>query len=191
MFQKLKLKIFMYLTKPRMLPYYDNNIAIKDTRISSTVEFIKKDQIKIEENVFIWHNTILDGSAGLTISEGCQIGSHVAIFTHSSHISIRLFGKHYSDECHGRIEDGYILKEVHVGSYTFIATGSVILPGVHIGKGCIVSANSLVNQDVPDYAIVQGNPAKIIGDTRRLDKRYLKRDKKFEQYYNEWSDVES
>jgi acetyltransferase-like isoleucine patch superfamily enzyme len=129
----------------------------------------------------------LDGSSGLTIEEGCQIGANVSIFTHSSHISIRLFGKHYSDECKGRVEDGYILKKVLIGKYTFIATGSVILPGVTIGKGCIISANALVNKNVPDYAIVQGNPAEIIGDTRRLDSRYLKRSEQFKNYYEEWS----
>jgi acetyltransferase-like isoleucine patch superfamily enzyme len=169
-----------------MLSYYKNNKLIKKTRISSSVEFIKEENIEIGENVFVWHHTILDGSSKLTISEGCQIGANVSIFTHSSHIAIRLFGKHYTNECKGKIEDGYILKQVFIGKYTFIATGSVILPGITIGKGCIVSANSLVTQNLPDYAIVQGNPAQIIGDTRKLDKRYLKRDKKFQDYYQEW-----
>ena len=190
MLQKLKLKIFKYLTSPRMLPYYVNNQIVYNTRVSSSVEFIKNNKIKIEEHVFIWHNVILDGSAGLTISEGCQIGANVSIFTHSSHIAIRLFGKHYSNECFGRKEDGYMLKDVFIGNYTFIGTGSVVLPGVHIGTGCIVSANSLVNQNIPDYAIVQGNPAKIIGDTRKLDKRYLKKNIKFQKYYNEWNSID-
>ena len=187
MLRKLKLKVFKYLTTPKMLSYYKFDNLITNTRISTSVQFIKEENINIGENVFIWHNVILDGSSNLTISEGCQIGANVSIFTHSSHMSIRLFGRYYTDKCLGRKEDAYILKDVSIGKYTFIATGSVVLPGVNIGKGCIVSANSLVTKNIPDYAIIQGNPAEIIGDTRKIDKRYLNKSKDFSKYYNEWN----
>ena len=36
------------------------------------------------------------------------------------------------------------------------------MPGITIGKGAIVGANAVVTKDVPDYAVVGGNPAKII-----------------------------
>lgn len=39
---------------------------------------------------------------------------------------------------------------------------SIIMPGVHIGEGAIVAAGSIVTKDIPPYAIVGGNPAKII-----------------------------
>jgi len=38
-----------------------------------------------------------------------------------------------------------------------------VMPGVTIGKGAIVSAGSVVNKSVPSYAIVVGNPARVIG----------------------------
>ena len=37
-----------------------------------------------------------------------------------------------------------------------------ILPGVKIGNGVIIGASSVVTKDIPDYAVVGGNPAKII-----------------------------
>ncbi len=44
----------------------------------------------------------------------------------------------------------------------WIGDKATILPNVHIGKGVVVAANSVVTKDVPPYCIVAGNPAKII-----------------------------
>lgn len=56
--------------------------------------------------------------------------------------------------------------DIHIGKSVWIAAGAIISGGVTIGNGVIVMANSVVTKDVPDYAIVAGTPAKIIGDTR-------------------------
>jgi len=58
-------------------------------------------------------------------------------------------------------------KPVTIGDDVWIGTRSVILPGVNIGKGSIVGANSVVTKDVEDYAIVAGNPAKVIRNRLR------------------------
>ena len=55
-----------------------------------------------------------------------------------------------------------------------IGTGSIIFP-VIIGKSSIIAAGSIVTKDVPDYCIVAGNPAKIIGSTK--DPAYKKKQK--------------
>ena len=54
------------------------------------------------------------------------------------------------------------VKEVIIGDECKIYNGAVILPGVHIGKHCVVGANSVVNINVPDYSVAVGMPAKII-----------------------------
>lgn len=51
---------------------------------------------------------------------------------------------------------------VTIGDNVWIGGKSTILPGVTIGKGAIIGAMSVVTKDVPDYAIVGGNPARII-----------------------------
>lgn len=53
-------------------------------------------------------------------------------------------------------------KEVVIGDDVLIAANSIILKGVKIGKAAIVGAGSVVTKDVPPYAIVAGNPAKIV-----------------------------
>lgn len=56
---------------------------------------------------------------------------------------------------------------IEIGNYAWIATNSIILPGVKTGKGAVVGAGSVVSEDVPDYAIVSGNPAIIAQGRQR------------------------
>lgn len=56
--------------------------------------------------------------------------------------------------------------DIHIGRGAWIASGAVIVGGVRVGDGAIVAANAVVTKSIPDYAIVAGVPAKIIGDTR-------------------------
>lgn len=158
---------------------------LKNTRASNTSTFVEKEGIDLGDNVFIWHHTIIDGSNGVTIEDGCQIGAWNGIFSHSSHISIRLYGEKY-----GEIKDmkGYIRGSVFIGKYTFIGPHSVIMPNTKIGKGCLVSAYSYVKGEFPDFSIISGNPAKVIGDTRQLDSKYLDENQELRNYYNQWAE---
>jgi acetyltransferase-like isoleucine patch superfamily enzyme len=51
---------------------------------------------------------------------------------------------------------------VHIASGAFLGIGSVVLPGVRIGRGAVVGAGAVVSSDVPDHCLVVGNPARII-----------------------------
>ena len=52
---------------------------------------------------------------------------------------------------------------IEIMDNVYIATASRIMPNVRIGKNCIISAGSVVTQDVPENSVVAGNPAKVIG----------------------------
>lgn len=53
-------------------------------------------------------------------------------------------------------------RPVFIDDYVWIGMHSLILKGVHIGRGAVIGAGSVVTRDVPDYALVAGNPAKVI-----------------------------
>lgn len=53
---------------------------------------------------------------------------------------------------------------VCIGNHVWIGYRAIVLPGVTIGEGAVVGAGSLVSRDVPPYAIVAGNPSRVIGE---------------------------
>jgi acetyltransferase-like isoleucine patch superfamily enzyme len=166
------------LKQPHMIyGYYDvrSSVFRKYTRISDTALIMSPKSLSIKDYVWIWHYSIVDATEGLEIGEGCQIGAWVGIFTHGSHISIRLYGKDYVN-VPSKERYGYTRGAVKIGDYSFIGAGTIILPNVSIGKGSIIAACSLVNQDVPDYSIVTGCPGKIVGNTKDLDSKYINED---------------
>ena len=174
---------------PRMIwGYQDSSGLWRDkSRISDTVFIYHPERIKIEDNVFVWHYTLLDGTGGLEVGEGSQIGAWVGIFTHSSHIAIRLYGRHYQEV--PEIEKkGYPIAPVKIGKYVFVGAGAKILPGVSIGDGALIAADSIITKNLSAFEIVSGNPASVVGDTRKLDQRYLK-DPQLLEWYSEWQKI--
>jgi acetyltransferase-like isoleucine patch superfamily enzyme len=52
---------------------------------------------------------------------------------------------------------------IELGSDVWVGMGAILLQGAQIGRGAVVGARAVVNFKVPDYAVVAGNPAKIVG----------------------------
>lgn len=183
-------QMIRYLKAPRMvLGYRDSSGEWRPrTRVSDTVFLYYPEKISLADNVFVWHFSILDGTGGLEIGEGTQVGAWVGIFTHSSHISIRLYGKRYMDIPEDK-KKGFKISPVKIGKYVFIGAGAIILPGLSVGDGAIVSAGAMVAKNVEPFEIVAGSPAVVIGDTRSMDRSYLL-DPQILESYNEWQKTE-
>ncbi len=62
---------------------------------------------------------------------------------------------------------------VEIGDGTWIGINAVILPGIKIGKNCVIGANSVVTNSVPNFCVAAGNPAKVI-------KRYIPKARKWD-----------
>lgn len=156
----------------------------KYTRYSTDTVFLSKRNLSIADKVWIWHHSIIDATEGIEIGEGCQIGAWVGIFTHGSESSIRLLGQQYTS-IPNTARKGYTRGKVKIGAYSFIGAGARVLPGVEIGKGCLIVSGALVNKSVPDYSIVAGQPGKIIGSTIAVDEGYFEEYDFSDTYYDQ------
>lgn len=183
------LNLFSFFHKPFMVYGFFNTVDgkfYKHTRIGSNVKLVDKNKIDIKNNIWVGYHCHLDGIGKITINEGVNIASHSCIYTHSSQNSVRLLGKSFI-EIPAEKRIGYVIEPVTIGEYTFIGTSCIILPGTSIGKGCIVGAGSVVKGSFPDYSILVGNPAKIVGDTRKVDKELFDSGIDFKNYYRTYT----
>lgn len=109
--------------------------------------------VRVGKGTWIGPNVMLEGGGGtLEIGDTCSISSGVQIYTHDT-IAWALSG--------GRLEARY--GAVKIGSRTYIGSQCIISAGVTIGSGCVIAANSLVNQDVADGIVMGGTPARRLG----------------------------
>ena len=105
--------------------------------------------ITLEGGVNIGPKVLLDGRMGLRIGNNAVIAYEAIIWTLN----------HDYNDIHFAAKGA----PVYIGDYAWICSRSIILPGISIGKGAVVASNAVVTKDVPDWAIVAGIPAKIIG----------------------------
>lgn len=157
---------------------------LKRCRIASTAVITDKNNLQLEDNVWINHYVRIDAAGGVKIGEGCQIGYGSCILSHSTHNSIRLMGYHFM-EYNARDRAGYIARQTTIGPYTFVGGGSYIMPGVTVGKGCVIGVNSVVTHNLPDYSIAIGSPAKIIGSTKQNDLEFMSNQMVKRYYYDQ------
>jgi len=173
--------------RPVMIGGYRNSDGSfrKQVRVGSTTTIVRPENLFMQDHVFIGQYNFLDASNKLSIGEGCQITNYVSILTHSSHISIRLYGRQYVHVPESE-KLGYKRGAVEIGDYTFIGPHVVIMPGSNIGKGCIISAFSYVDGNFPDFSVIAGQPAQVIKDTRSLDEPFLEKHPDLKQHYHQW-----
>jgi sugar O-acyltransferase (sialic acid O-acetyltransferase NeuD family) len=103
----------------------------------------------IGNGTLVLPNSVIDAS--VTIGDFCLINNNATI----SHNSV------LGDFCHIAINVA-VSGGVKIGEGTLIGAGSIILPEITIGKWAIIGAGAVVTKDVPDFAVVYGNPSKIM-----------------------------
>lgn len=149
------------------------------SRIGSHTQVLAPERLVLGDHVFIGQFNLIDASGGLSLGSGCQITSHVALLTHASHRAARLLRERYwghaglDGAAGGSPPPGFVRASTALGEWCFVGPHSVVSPGSRLGRGVLVRAFSLVQGEVPDFAILQGQPARIVGDVREADRAWM------------------
>jgi acetyltransferase-like isoleucine patch superfamily enzyme len=167
-------RLWQRLVAPRMVygPRSGCGTRRPHSRISTHTRIDSPGRLILGDHVFIGHFNHIDASAGLTIGTGCQITNFCSVLSHSSHLAIRL----ERERLFGMDNPaGMRRAATAIGAWSFIGPHTTIVAGTRIGRGVMVKAYSFVTGEVPDFAILEGQPARVVGDTRTLDRAWIER----------------
>jgi acetyltransferase-like isoleucine patch superfamily enzyme len=173
------LRAWLRLQSPRMLYGVRSGCGAwrAHSRIGSHTQVLAPGRLLLGDHVFIGQFNLVDASGGMTIGTGCQVTSHVALLTHASHRAARLLRQGYW--AHPGLAEaaspppGFVREPTVLDEWCFVGPHSVVGPGARLGRGVLVRAFSLVRGEVPDFAIVQGQPARVVGDVREADRAWI------------------
>lgn len=146
--------------RPFLLRLLGFNVG-KNVRLGYGIKIFKRsDNVIIKDHAGINHNVYIDASGKVEFGEYCMVGFNTTFITskHSIRIKYKDFRPHTS-------------APIIIEDYAWIASHVVVLPGVTIGRGSIISAGSVVTKSIPPNCLVAGNPATIIREFKSFDKR--------------------
>ena len=157
----------------KYLGLYEGNdqISINDEVLIS----IGNNQIRKSIAKTIKHRFFTTFHKECILSTTCKIGLGTVVMPYAVVNANAIIGNHCIINTAAIIEHDCILEDfvhiapnstltgnVNVGEGSLIGVGSVVIPGINIGKWCLIGAGSVITEDVPDYAVVVGNPGKVI-----------------------------
>jgi len=130
--------------------------------------------IQIGTGVFLGRNTILSCKNGdIELGDRTNIGFNCEVFSASRVVlgadtllaayCYIVGGDHdFSDTSKAVLAQGRVSKGVTIGEGVWMGSGAKILDGVVVGRHAIIGAQAVVREDVPDYGVAVGVPAKVI-----------------------------
>ncbi len=145
--------------------------ALPGTRISPTTCIEHEAGLTLGNDVFIGHFNYIEASAGVTIGRGTQVTNYVSIVSHSTHRAVRVA----AGLSGAALEAAVIRAPIAIGERCFIGPHSTVEAGTTLGHDTLVAAHSRVRGQFPDFAVLAGSPARVVGDVREGDARWLER----------------
>lgn len=126
-----------------------------NVQVLEGARFRNADKIRCGRNLGVGNDVMLQAGGGIEFGDDVLLGPGVKIWTQN----------HESKDINVPIrEQGYRYASVTVGDDCWIGANAFILPGVHLPRGCVVAAASLVAvKAYREYSIIAGNPARLLG----------------------------
>lgn len=156
---KMMKKIISIIKSLKELVYYifqqnktTNRLKDLGIDIEKPINILNINKLKVTPPIYIGPNANLYLRAELHIGSGTIIGPNLTVHT----------ANHQYEGHAVPYDDIYIGKNVIIEENVWIGANVTILPGIKIGRGAIIGACSVITKDIPEFAIVAGNPAKIV-----------------------------
>ena len=157
--------LFFIFLKKNYLKYFNFCQIGKNSIILSKVKFYSIGNISIGNNTIVNPSVDLDNRCKIKIGNNVSIGKYCKIFT--------LGHNHHSRNFET------IGKEVKIEDYVVLYPSVYVSPGVTIGKGAVVHANSTVTKNLSPFNVYGGNPAIFI---KKRSTKHLK----YKNFYDYW-----
>jgi len=137
-------------------------------------------RIRFGANPSVSPDVVFSNPERITVGDRVRIGSRCHIWAGPGQGRVRigndvLFGPEvmvtaatyrYNDG--GPVSDQAMTEgDIVIGDDVWLATRAIILPGTTIGRGAIIGAGAVVKGDIPEFAIVAGSPARVVGARER------------------------
>jgi acetyltransferase-like isoleucine patch superfamily enzyme len=120
-------------------------------------------RVEIGANTSFFSDCIITGE--VTIGPSCLFANNITVLTGTHEIYGT--GTIRENDAAASRQLGYRpYRPVWIGADCWLGANSVVLPGVTLGQGCVVGANAVVTKSFPDYSILAGVPAAVIGSRR-------------------------
>ncbi len=131
--------------------------------LSNDIRIVNPQNIEAGDDLHVGEYSQISAGGGVFFGDRVMIAPFVKIWSINHRydsIDIPIF------------DQGWNKDPVVIEDDVFIALGSILLPGVHVGKGSIISAGSVVGKKkIKPYSILGGNPARIIGNRLANEKK--------------------
>lgn len=133
-------------------------LSLSGVRVGDSVEIRERVEILgpdlvLGDRAFVNVRTVLNNSARITIGEDVAIAPGVLLTTTAHDIGEP-----------GRRQGRLRVKPITIGAGTWIGASATVLPGVEIGKGCVIAAGALVTRDCEPHGLYAGVPARRVRD---------------------------
>ena len=146
--------------RSRILPKYFASCG-ENLSIQEGVRFINIHKVSLGSHIVLGNGSFLQGAGGIEIGDHVLLGPDVKIWS-TNH--------RFDDVTKPILEQGYENKKITIERHVWLGANVIVLPGVHLPEGCIVSAGSVVGiKKYPPFSILAGNPARVVGN--RLKQR--------------------
>ena len=148
----------------------NNTTILNDVRMQVYNDITKKaSNIIIGNNCYIGYNNSFLAGGNIIVEDGVLLASNILI-TSENHSIDPESSVYYMNQ-------SLLCNDIRICEGTWIGERACILPGVTIGKKCVIGAGSIVTKSIPDFSIAIGSPARVIKTYNFELHKWVKADK--------------